>query len=103
MVFPSASLAIPMRREKKGTASLLPPKFLKRSPLSIKNCLFSGSEISNRVKLVIKLSTSTFEKSGLRVTSKLRPFPTAIFMSPPTLSDLLVGESLKSLEASMLV
>ena len=103
MVLPSASLAIPILLEKKGMASLLPPKFPKRSLLSIKNCRFSGSEISNRVRLVIILSTSTFEKSGFRVISKLSPFPTAIFKSPPKTAEFDWGVPSKLLDESPLM
>ena len=100
MVFPSPSLAIPIRREKNGTASLLPPKFLNKSPLSMKNWRFSGREISKRVRLVMILSTSTLEKSGLRVTSKFRPLPIATFKSPPIVSELLVEFSSKLFDDS---
>ena len=99
MVFPSGSFAIPMRLEKKGMASLKLPKFPNKSPLSIKNCLFSGREISKRVRLVMMSSTSTFEKSGLRVTSKFKLFPTGIFKSPPILALSTLGFPVKSFDA----
>ena len=35
-------------------------------------------------------STSTLEKSGLRVTSKFKPVPTAILRSPPEEKEGLV-------------
>jgi hypothetical protein len=60
-----------MRLEKNG---LMPstPKLANRSPFSRKNCLFSGKRISNRSRLVTWLSTSTCEKSGLKVRSRFR-------------------------------
>ena len=82
---PSISLAIPIRLEKNGLASLPPPKLPNKSLLSTKNCLLSGKPISKRVRFVTTLSTSTFEKSGLMVTSKFKPLPIAILASPPTL------------------
>ena len=43
-------------------------------------------------------STSTLEKSGLRVTSRLRLFAIGIFKSPPRLTFCEVESSFKSLE-----
>ncbi|MBT8314595.1 MAG: hypothetical protein KJP26_09065, partial [Maribacter sp.] len=57
MVLPAVSCAIPIRLEKKGLASRLPPKLPKRTLLSIKNCRFSGRETSKRVRLVMMSST----------------------------------------------
>ena len=51
----------------------------------MKNCLLSGSDISNLVRLVTTLSTSTFEKSGFKVKSKFIPLPMASLASPPIL------------------
>ena len=102
IVFPSASLAIPIRLEKNGDASLELPNWLNKSPLSIKNCLFSGREISKRVRLVTILSTSTLEKSGFIVTSRFRPFPIANFISPPADSEFCIF-SLGFLEVKLLI
>ena len=52
ILFPFRSLAIPILLEKNGLASLPFPSCENRSLFSIKNCLFSGREISNLVKLV---------------------------------------------------
>ena len=53
IVFPSISLATPILLEKKGRPSLESPKSLNRSLFSVKNCLFSGREISNLVRFTI--------------------------------------------------
>ena len=103
LLVPLESFAIPIRLEKKGIASLLLPKFPNKSRLSIKNCLFSGRDISNRVRLVMMLSTSTFEKSGFKVISRLSPFPTGIFMSPPNNNFLCDAVSLKFFETNPFV
>ena len=50
MVFPSKSSATPILLEKKGATSLFAPKSLNKSSFCVKNCLFSGSEIANRVR-----------------------------------------------------
>ena len=64
----------------------------------MKNCLFSGRVISNLVRLVITSSTSTFEKSGLIVTSRFNPVPIAILRSPPKENKLSFLISPKSFE-----
>ena len=53
IVLPFLSEAIPIRLEKNGLASLRLPRLSNKSPLSIKNCLLSGNEISNLERLVI--------------------------------------------------
>ena len=77
------SLAIPIRLEKKGLASLPLPSFEKISLFSIKNCLFSGNEASNLVRLVICSSTSTCEKSGFIVISSVNELSNINFASLP--------------------
>ena len=78
----AVSLAIPILLEKKGRVFRL-PLLAKRSAFSRKNCLFSGKKISKRFKSVTCSSTSTWEKSGLIVRSRLRPDPSPILASPP--------------------
>ena len=83
ILFPSLSLAIPILLEKKGLASLLFPNPEKRSLFSIKNCLFSGNVISNLLRLVTCWSTSTCEKSGFTVKSKVSELSIINLASPP--------------------
>ena len=61
----------------------LDPRFEKRSALSVKNSLFSGKNNSNLVRLVLCSSTSTCEKSGLKVKSKFSEELSAILISKP--------------------
>ena len=90
---PCLSLAKPILLEKKGFASLnVFPKFSKRSLLSRKNCLFSGSLSSNLVIFVIISSTSTFEKSGLYDKSRFKLLPTDIFESKPLSKNQIISE-----------
>ena len=97
MVFPSRSLATPILLEKNGCDSRLSPKLSNKSLFWIKNCLFSGSLTSNRVRLMIWSSTSTCEKSGCKVRSKIIPSPILSFASPPNEKSLLLSLASKSL------
>ena len=92
-VFPSRSSAMPIRLEKKGFAARGSPKSAKRSLFSIKNCLRSGNPTSKRERFVIALSTSTWEKSGLIVTSRLRLLPIVKRASPPTFISVKLSSS----------
>jgi hypothetical protein len=81
MILPSS--VRPIRLDTKGLAIFSNPIFEKRSLFSRKNVLRSGSKILKRSRLIISLSTSTCEKSGLMVTSRFKDVLTAIFASSP--------------------
>ena len=96
IVLPSLSLATPIRLEKNGITSLVDPKSLNKSSFWVKNCLFSGSDISKRLMFTIWSSTSTWEKSGLKVRSRFRAFPIGILASPPIEAFVFLLEFVKS-------
>ena len=68
----------------------------------MKNCLFSGNDISNLVKLVTCWSTSTCEKSGLTVRSKVSELPRINLASPPNSKSSPLFLFSKSLKAILL-
>ena len=71
----------PIVREKNGRMEAVPN--WNKSLFSIKNCRLSGKNRLNRSRLVTCLSTSTCEKSGLMVRSKLSELDNAILASNP--------------------
>ena len=103
ILFPSKSFAIPILLEKKGLASLPFPSSVNRSLFSMKNCLFSGRDISNLVRLVTCWSTSTWEKSGFTVKSRVKELSRINLASPPNSKSSPLIVFWKSLYAMLLI